>query len=274
MKKEKFNMIYLLSLIIVILMAVASLSGIFIKDFYQDNALVSSSWYGNDIITMVLAVPVFMNGLIFYKKKTVIGILILFAMLFYSLYNYAFYLFSAAFNNLFLIYVAIFSLSIFALILLIRKIDIKKSAAQFKPETPVKVIGWYMIIVGILLGVFHTGLSLSYVFSGTVPEIITNVAHPTNVIAALDLSMVVPVALIAGINILKKRPWGYVLAVVWNLKGFVYMAALSSASLVTYINGAVQDLFQLLLWVPIGIGCFIMTFLLFKNISFHDKKSI
>ncbi|MCF8002430.1 MAG: hypothetical protein K9K76_11330 [Halanaerobiales bacterium] len=124
------------------------------------------------------------------------------------------------------------------------------------------------------IGVFHTGLSLSYVFSGTVPEIITNVAHPTNVIAALDLSMVVPVALIAGINILKKRPWGYVLAVVWNLKGFVYMAALSSASLVTYMNGAVQDLFQLVLWVPIGIGCFIMTFLLFKNISFHDKKSI
>jgi hypothetical protein len=270
MEKEKFNTVYFLSLIIVILMAIASLSGIFIENLYQDNALVRSSWYGNDIITMVLAVPVFMNGLIFYKKKTVIGILILFAMLFYSLYNYAFYLFGAAFNNMFLIYVAIFSLSIFALILLIRKLDIKKTAEKFKPGTPVKVIGWYMIIVGILLGVFHTGLSLSYIFNGVIPEIITNVAHPTNVIAALDLSMVVPVALIAGINILKKRPWGYVLAVVWNLEGFVYMSALSSASIVTYINGDVQDVFQLMLWAPIAIGCFIMTFLLFKNINFHN----
>ncbi|MFO7814337.1 MAG: hypothetical protein R6V14_01130 [Halanaerobiales bacterium] len=271
MKKEKYDIVYYLSIIIIILMSAASLSGIFFTDIYQDNILVQSAWEGNDIITMVLAVPIFLNGLMLYKKKTVVGILVLFAMLFYSLYNYAFYLFSAAFNSLFLIYVTIFALSIFAILLLIRKLDVEKAAEKFKPETPFKLIGWYMIIAGILVGAFHIGLSFIYVISGNVPQIITNVAHPTNVIAALNLSMVVPVALIAGINILKKRAWGFVLALVWNLKVFVYMTALSSASIVTYINGAVQDLYQLVFWGPIGIGCFVMTYILFKNIRFHNK---
>lgn len=37
-------------------------------------------------------------------------------MLAYTLYNYAFYLFGAAFNSLFLVYAALFTLSVFALL--------------------------------------------------------------------------------------------------------------------------------------------------------------
>ncbi|HMA59646.1 MAG TPA: hypothetical protein VKN64_05065 [Halanaerobiales bacterium] len=270
MNEEQFNIPDIILYIILGLLIFASLSGIFREGLYQDNLFVQSAWYGTDLITFILAMPIFVISIILYKKKTLFGLLLIFAMLFYSLYNYAFYLFSAALNDMYLVYVAIFALSFYSILLLVRKINIEKVAASYKESTPTKLIGGYMVIVGILLGVFHIGLSLSYVFTDQVPAIVTNVAHPTNVIAALDLSLVVPIALIGGISLLKKQAWGYVLAVVWNFKGFIYMTALTSASVVAYMNGATTSLAELFLWVPIAVGCIIMAYISLKNIETID----
>ncbi len=270
MENEQFNIPDYILYIILGLMIVATLTGIFSENLYQDNLFVQSAWYGTDLITFILAMPIFLISIILYKKKTLFGLLLVFAMLFYFMYNYAFYLFSAALNDMYLIYVAIFALSFYGILLLVRKIKIEEVKESYKESTPIKLIGGYMILVGVFLGVFHIGLSLSYVFTDQVPAIVTNVAHPTNVIAALDLSFVVPVALLGGISLIKKQAWGYSLAVVWNFKGFIYMTALSSASVVSYINGATQSLVELVIWVPIAIGCIIMSYISLKNIETID----
>jgi len=271
MKKTSYKIPYVLSYIIIILTVIATLSGIFGKGMYQDNLLVVSAWTGTDIITLLLGVPIFIYSLVLYRKKQILGLLLMFSMIFYSLYNYAFYLFSAALNSIFLIYVLIFALSFYSILVLVRKIDVDSINRKFKEKIPVKVIGGFMIIVAIILGVFHISLSLSYVVTGQVPDIVTNVNHPTNPIAALDLSFVVPVALFGGYSLIKKNRWGYLISVVWNVKGFVYMLALSSAAITGYINGATDTLMELMLWGPIGFGCLIMSYLLIKNIK-EDSK--
>lgn len=267
MKQDQFNVSDIILYLILILIIVAGLSGIFIEDLYRDNLLVRSAWYGNDLITIILAVPIFIVSIMLYKKKEQYGILLLLSMLFYSFYNYAFYLFGAALNDMYLVYAAIFTLSIFTILMIVRKINVEEIAEKFRGNIPNKIIGGYMLLIAIFLGVFHITLSLSYVFSGEVPQIIINTAHPTNVIAALDLSMVIPIALIGAVKLYKKEAWGYALAVIWNFKGFVYMAALSSATVVSYMNGATKSLFELFLWVPISIGCLIVSYILLKNYS-------
>ncbi|MGM0445860.1 MAG: hypothetical protein ACQEQH_05580 [Bacillota bacterium] len=271
MKKNSYKTPYVLSYIIILLTLIATLSGVFVKEMYQDNLLVVSAWTGTDIITLILGIPIFIYALVLFKKKQILGLLLIFSMIFYSFYNYAFYLFSAALNSMFLIYVTIFTLSFYSILIIIRKIDVDSIARKFKEKTPVKLIGGFMIVVGIILGIFHISLSLSYVLTGKVPEIVVNVNHPTNIIAALDLSLVVPVALFGGYSIINKKRWGYLISVIWNVKGFVYMFALSSAAITTYINGAVDSLMELMLWGPIGIGCLIMSYLLIKNIK-EDSK--
>jgi hypothetical protein len=87
-----------------------------------------------------------------------------------------------------------------------------------------------MVLVVLLLASLHISLYLGYVFTGQVPEIVINIKHPTNMISALDLSLAVPFGLLGAVWLWKRQPWGYVLAVMWNVKGAVYMAALSTAT--------------------------------------------
>lgn len=57
--------------------------------------------------------------------------------------------------------------------------------------------------------------------------------------------MVVSVALRAGAWPRQRRPWGDVLAVLWTVKGAVYMLALSAATVATGTAGLSDDWAQL-----------------------------
>jgi len=268
MLETKYKPAFTISVIIVILMVLASMGGLFINDLYQDNLLVTSGWYGNDLVTLLLAVPLLAISLVLSKQGSQRAQLVWLGMLFYTLYNYAFYLFGAAFNSLFLIYVALFTLSIFALIFAISSLNIKVVTERFRSGTPVKKIGGFMVIVAMLLGIFHVALSLGYVFTGQVPEIIINLEQSTNIISALDLSLTVSFGLLGAILLWKRQPWGYVLAVIWNVKSAVYLTALSAATVRGFQTGASESIIELALWVPIAVGCLISLVLLLRNMEF------
>ena len=51
-----------------------------------------------------------------------------------------------------------------------------------------------------------------------------------------------------------KRQWGYVLAVIANVKSAVYMLALSATTVATVQAGVTQDLSQVGLWAFIGVA--------------------
>lgn len=270
--KPLFKTAVVLSIIIAVLMAVATLGGLLIKDLYRDNLTVTSAWYGNDIITLFIAIPLLVLSLVFLKRGSPHAILVWLGMLFYTLYNYAFYLFGASFNSFFLIYVALFTLSIFALIFGIASLDDNNIKKHLRISPKLKWISGYMMLVSLLLGLFHVAISLSYIFTGQVPGIVINIEHPTNIISALDLSFVVSFGFLGAIWLWKGQTWGYVLAVMWNIKGAVYLLALSLASVQTFRLGAADDIFQLALWGPIGIGCIISSVLLLRNLGFNKSQ--
>ncbi|MFW6270988.1 MAG: hypothetical protein ACOC4G_13040 [Bacillota bacterium] len=208
MLEAKHKPAFILSVIIIILMVLASIGGIFINDLYQDNFLVTSGWCGNDLITLLIAAPMLAISLILSKQGSQRAQLVWLGMLFYTLYNYAFYLFGAAFNSLFLIYVALFTLSIFALIFGASSLNLKVITEKFRSSTPTKKISGYMAIVALLLGVFHVSLSLKYVFTGQVPEFIILLEQTTNIISALDLSLTVSFGLLGAVRLWKRQPMG------------------------------------------------------------------
>lgn len=53
-----------------------------------------------------------------------------------------------------------------------------------------------MTVVSLSLGAFWIGVSADYIFTGRVPGVVLAVDAHTNLIAALDLSMVVPFGLL------------------------------------------------------------------------------
>lgn len=264
---------YILSFIILLLMTAASLAGIFIEDIYRDNHLVTSGWYGNDWVTLLLAVPLLAISMVLSNRGSHAARLVWMGMLFYALYNYAFYLFGAAYNSLFLLYVALFTLSGFALIFGLSGLNTKSVATQFKSRTPVKGIAGFMAFVSLLLGVFHIGLSLNHLFTGQIPEFVTIMEKTTNIISALDLSITVSVGLLGAVWLRRRKPWGYVLAVIWNVKGAVYLTALSAATWAAFQSAASESLTELALWIPIALGCAISLVLLLGNMRSGQEKT-
>jgi hypothetical protein len=256
--------------IVVVLQALLSAAGLLVHGLYRDNELVVSSWWGNDLVTLVVATPLLVGALIGARRGSLRAVLVWMGLLLYSLYNGAFYLFGAAFNSLFLVYVALFTLSAFALVFGLCSLDAPALADQVQARLPARWIGGYVLLVAVALGGFHGALSLQYVVTGDVPAVVEAVGLHTNLIAALDLSMVVSVGLLAGVWLWQRRPWGYVWAVLWTVKGTVYMLALSAATGTSVLFGPSDDWTPLLLWGPIGIGCLVASVVL---LTFTDESA-
>ena len=245
---------HVLSAIMALLMIVASCGGLLIDDLYRDNAFATSAWRGTDLATLVVAIPMLLVALAASLRGSLRGQLVWLGMLDYTLYNYAYYLFGTAFNRFFLLYVALFTLPILALIFGLAKSDVQRIGEAFRARTPVKWIASYMLFVAVGIGGLWIAQSLSFVITGQVPQFIIKVAHPTSVVFALDLSLVVPFLVLGAIWLWQRRPWGYVLAATLNVKGAVYMLALAAVSVWAARSGFPEFSAELPLWGLLSLG--------------------
>jgi len=236
------------------LMALASALGLLVEALYRDNLLVSSGWRGTDLVTLVVAVPLLAVATARAGRGDARADLVWVGLLDYALYNYLFYLFGAAFNGAFLIYVAIVIAATTGLVLGVVSLDVPGTARRFETRTPVRGVAVFLGLLAVGLGGFHVALAASFLVSGAPPALLHSIGHPTNVIAALDLWLVVTPSVLAAVWLWRREPWGVVLAVVLSVKGAVYMAALSAATLNAARAGALDDLSQLALWAGIGVG--------------------
>ena len=248
MSQDSFKIAFVLSIIITVLMFLASIGGLLIEGLYRDNEFVASLWRGNDLVTLTAAVPLLVGALVFTGRGSTQAQLVWLGMLAYALYNYAFYLFGAAFNRFFLFYVAIFALSIYALVFALMKIDAWEIARQFRARTPVKLIGGYLILVAAGLSFLWTLASLRFVFTGEVPPDIVKTEHPTGIVYALDLSLLTPAMALGGIWLWRREPWGFILAAMSLIKGATYTLVLTVNSLL------VASFYELPIWLLLTLA--------------------
>jgi hypothetical protein len=134
---------YLLSTIIAFLAIVASAGGLLLGDLYRDNALVTVGWVGNDLVTLVVAVSVLVAALILSMRGSLRARLVWLGMLGYTLYNYAFYLFGAAFNRFLPLQGAVYMLALTAA-------SVSAVRAGF-PEAAAQIPIWGFLLVGSLV---------------------------------------------------------------------------------------------------------------------------
>lgn len=253
-----------LSTIVALLGLIASAGGLLWDGLYRDNTLVTSAFRGNDLITLCIAVPGLLIALGMTRRGSARAYLIGLGLLAYMLYNYVFYLYGAAFNRFFLLYVALVALSLTTLIVSISSLDVQAIGHAFHPRTPVRWISGYMLLFALLLGGMWIAMSLSFVVSGQVPTPITQTGHPTGVVFAADLTLLVPGLLAGGLLLWRRHPWGFVLGAMMLIKGSTYGPALLAMSAFAASAGSGSDPF-LLLWVVLTAGCLIAAGLLLGN---------
>jgi hypothetical protein len=251
---NKLKTAFTLSGLILILAAVQAGAGLWRPQLYRDNDLVNAAWRGNDLVTLLVAVPLLAAALVLARHGSDRALLVWAGLLDYVLYNYAFYLFGAAFNSHFLLYAALFALALFALICLLAGLEVPRLARQFQAHTPARLIAGFMLLVALMLGGLWTALSLGFVFTGQVPGPVASAGHVTAVVFALDLTLVVPATTLAAVWLWQRRPWGYVLGAMLNVKGAVYMLVLSATTVSAMAAGIPGIGGELPLWAGVGIG--------------------
>jgi hypothetical protein len=151
-----------------------------------------------------------------------------------AVYNYAFYLFGAALNVFFPLYVLSFLLGTVTLGMLLSHLDVDAVACSFGDQTPVHLIGGYLVFVAVGLAIVWLGIWGAYAFAGR-PTPVEPEAF--KVIAALDLSFMVPALAVGGVLLWKRRPWGYLTATIAAIQGGLYLLVLSVNSAIAISRG-------------------------------------
>ena|SRR5690554_1569744 len=186
--------------------------------YQYDSVSVASQGLAQDVVTLVVAVPMLFLSWLLSKKGSLKATLILLGTLGYFLYTYVSYVFLWMLNPLFIVYVILMSTSFFAFTWLIATIDAKKLMKQFKDSLPIKTLSIIQIALGIMLLLMWGSMIFQYIVSKELP---TGLDHYTTlVIQGLDLGFVVPVSLLSGILLIRRNALGYLLSSVVIIKGF------------------------------------------------------
>jgi hypothetical protein len=170
----------------------------------------------------------------------------------YVLYTYALFSFTAYFNALFLVYVALFAAALFALIDLLVRLDLARVRQAIGPRMPGGAIAGFLAFVGAFFLAAWLAQIVPATLHGTVPESVALAKTPSNGVFVQDLGVVIPLLFAAAVWLWQRRVWGYVLGAILLVLADIMAVALVAMSLFSahaQIAGALD-----MLWVFVALA--------------------
>jgi hypothetical protein len=219
----------ILSWLVVAVVTAASLASVLIRNLYPDETpWAREAFRGGDLVTLVVAVPLLIGALVAVRRGSIRAQALWIGVLFYTLYMYAYAVFGATFNDVFLLHIAAFSLSMFALACALPAIDLGAISAAFRPSRTTTAIGVFLVIVGALQGGLWVFVVVRNAINGEVIHDIPVLGQ--HLVFALDLAMLVPMLIVSGVLLARRRPAGYLLAPAMAVMGAITQLNLNVAS--------------------------------------------
>jgi hypothetical protein len=225
---QKGSIAVVLTALIIALMIAASVLGIVVDGLYREGPWAREAFRGGDVVTLVLVVPVLTGALLLVRRGSVRATIVWIGGLAYALYNYAYYVFGAAFNDAFLIHITIFSSSIFALVVAVSSLDIAAMAEPLRRPRLARWIGGFLTLVGVGQGGLWIFVIMRYAVTG---EVLADIpVRGQHVVFALDLSLLVPALVVSGVLLWRRTPIGYVAAGIVSVMGSLVLLNLLLAA--------------------------------------------
>lgn len=265
---------FTLSLLTVIAAAVQSAGGILFPGMYRDNVWVTGTWYGTDIVTLVIAVPLLLIAIYSARRGSLRGELLRIGMLYYVLYNNMYYLFGTAYNGFIIMYALIFVLAAGALLAALATIDAGGIAAQFRPAARMKWIAAWMFVLTAILLANALGGYIAFLHNGQVPEILADTGLHTDLVAICDLTLWVPLLILGGTGLLQSRPWGYIVSALILIPIGIYSIGLAAATYYQYLAGIPGAMTFMPLWITLAAGSIISSAALLAALNPRESTPV
>ena len=198
---------------IALLASVGSISSLVFEDaiYGRETANWAAQSVGQDIANLI-AFPVLMGAAFLAARGSVRARVTTIGLLIYSAYTYAIYTFALHFGSLFLVWVAVLGLSVYALIGAIANADADGVKGAFAGGSGERLAARLLVVVGSVFASLWLSEIVPAILAGNIPQALEEVGLVTNPVHVLDLSLLLPALIIAGRLLAKGRPLGYVLA--------------------------------------------------------------
>jgi hypothetical protein len=183
-------------------MAAASLAGILFPTVLYATAELQQSYLTNDIISILIGLPVLLGSIWFARRGSLYGLLLWPGALLYVVYNYLVYAFGNPFGWLTIFSLVLVVISTLAIINLVGSIDAGKVKQKIAEKTPRRIAGWVMIVFGAFFIVRVAGIIAGAVTGGT-PLPLSEIG-----LAVADVTLSV-LWIIGGILLLRRQSLGY-----------------------------------------------------------------
>jgi len=208
---------------ILVLTVIASLVSLLTQGFYfRDSATMAVKSHYLDLINISIVVPIGVLMFVLAMKKSHWAKLFILGIIGYLAYMFGFNALSLFFNELFLVYVAVFGLSIFGIILGYG--DVQQSGDY--PENPIK-----MRLSSIYLMLFSVIAYIAWLIEilstdkGSVPESILGMNLPVNVVHVFDMAFALPVIIIGAVLLFRGKMSGLIISSISAV--FVFLTCIS-----------------------------------------------
>jgi len=240
---------------IVVLTAVASLVSLLSPDFYfRDSAIIAVKSHYLDLINISIVIPIGVFMFVLAFRKIHWAKLFILGLMGYLAYMFGFNALSLNFNELFLIYIAVFGLSIFGVILGYR--EVQQSGNYLQNSIKMRISGIYLMLFAVVPIIAWLIEIVFATIGGSLPESISSMNLPVNVVHVFDLAFALPVIIIGAILLFRGKMSGLIISAISVV--FVFFTCISILAMelgLQYHNMFFDpgQLYSMYLLTPLGI---------------------
>src|SRR5688572_11308289 len=217
------------SIVVAALMTLVSVAGLadWGRVYPGVEASMLALFVGQDALNLVVGLPILVGSMWLARRGVLIGLLLWPGALFYVLYDYGYYVLGAPFNAFFLLYIALTTLSVYALIGIVVSIDGAVVQARLADAVPARLVGGFLTGIALLFAALWSAMSVSALLSGVQLELVPRV------VTILDLTIQLPALFVGGVLLIRRQQLGYVVAAGLLLQAAAYLIGLSALTVLT-----------------------------------------
>ena len=194
------------------------LIGILNPDIYRDPPLLIPQNRATDVVTLGLGIPLLIGSAVATARGSRRGRILWLGAMGFLAYDYGMYALGVRWQPLFLAYLALFGLSLYALIVGFSRTDPGLINPGADARIPRKRVAAYLLGVALVVGAVWLRDEIPATLRGGPPPSVLEFETPTNIVHVFDLGIVLPAMVVAAVMLLRRRPWGLVLSGVLLVK--------------------------------------------------------
>lgn len=220
--------------------------------------------FGWDLVTLFVVVPAMLAVLPALARGSLRGRLFALGILGYFFYQYLMYAMSWAVGPLLLAYVPIYALSLVGIAAIASAVDLGKLAASVTERFPRKGVVVLCAAIALLL----PGMWIPRLVSVVGGEL-KGALHgqTTMVVDAMDLGLLVPLAIATALLVWRARPVGYLLAVALVVKALAMATAISAMVLSAWATEGTLDAGGLGIFAVAAVVSLALAVKMFRSIA-------